>query len=228
MSLLTRRALAALIIMLCSALIANRLKPTENLADARVVKVQLESTVPTAFGSWRLEAGASASVVNPQQQEMIDKLYSQTLSRIYVDELGHRVMLSVAYGRDQRDGLVVHHPEVCYPAQGFDVLSNRWDVLRTHRGDIPLRRLETMAGTVRREPVTYWTTVGDRVTKGSISKKIHEMHYSLRGQIPDGLLFRVSSIGVDTAAEFVVHDKFVTDLLEHVSPPVRLYLAGLP
>lgn len=228
MSLLARRAVAALLIMLCSAVLADWLKPTLRLADARLVKVELGSAVPTAFGSWQLEASASASVVNPQQQEMIERLYSQTLSRTYVDEQGRRVMLAVAYGQDQRDGLVVHHPEVCYPAQGFDVLSNKLDVLRTRRGDIPLRRLETMAGTARREPVTYWTTVGDRVTQGGISKKVHEMHYSLGGQIPDGLLFRVSSIGGDTAAEFALQDKFVTDLLEHVSPPVRLYLAGLP
>ena len=32
---------------------------------------------------------------------------------------GRQIMLSIAYGEDQRDGMKLHYPEVCYPAQGF-------------------------------------------------------------------------------------------------------------
>jgi len=224
----TRRALMAFLIMLCCAGLAQALKPTIRLADVRALKVNLETAVPKAFGSWQLDTSTSNGVINPQQLEMINKLYSQTLSRTYVDPQGHRVMLSIAYGEDQRDGLVVHHPEICYPAQGFDVISNQMGVLQTPRGDIKVRRLETVAGNSRFEPVTYWTTVGDQVTLGGVSKKLKEMQYSLHGQIPDGLLFRVSSIGRDSAAQFALQDRYVVELLASLNTSSRQYLAGQP
>jgi EpsI family protein len=37
----------------------------------------------------------------------------------YVNASGYRIMLSLAYGSDQRGALQAHKPEVRYPAQGF-------------------------------------------------------------------------------------------------------------
>lgn len=47
-------------------------------------------------------------VVNPQTQELLDKLYSQILTRTYVNAKGYRIMLSLAYGSDQRGALQAH------------------------------------------------------------------------------------------------------------------------
>lgn len=229
MSLAMRRALLAALLMLLAGLAAHWLTPTQRLALLRRPAVALEEAIPKHFGNWAADEVTAAVVVNPQRLDMINKLYSQTLSRTYVDTQGRRVMLAIAYGEDQRDGLVVHHPEICYPAQGFDVLSNREGTLSTPLGSIAVRRLETSAAKgLRLEPVTYWTTVGDRVTLGATSKKLAEMHYSLRDQIPDGLLFRVSSIGENSAEQFALQERFVVELLPHLTPPVRQYLTGLP
>ena len=62
-----------------------------------------------------------------------------------------------------------------------------------------MRRLTTALGP-RNEPVTYWLTVGDQVIKNAFEKRIAEIRLGLTGQIPDGLLFRVSSIDADTGA----------------------------
>ena len=48
-------------------------------------------------------------------------IYNQEASRGFVDPEGHVVMLMVAYGESQSDRLQLHHPEVCYTAQGFRV-----------------------------------------------------------------------------------------------------------
>jgi EpsI family protein len=82
-------------------------------------------------------------------------------------------------------------------------------------------------GSWRSEPLTYWTTVGEQAVLGGINKKLVELRYGLRGEVPDGLLFRVSSIELNPREAYVVHDQFVRDLLAGVSPEVRQRLSGV-
>lgn len=223
---LTRRAIVAALIMALAAALAWFLTPTQRLADEN--PIQLESMIPAAFGDWKVDANAFAGVVNPQQTDLINRLYSQTLSRTYVNtRTGERVMLSIAYGEDQRDGMQLHYPEVCYPAQGFQINSSRTGQIASNGGTIPVRRLETNLGRQRVEPVTYWTTISEQVVLGGAAKKIAEMRFGLNGQIPDGLLFRVSSIDPDAERAFALHGAFVDSLISAVAPSARQRLAGL-
>jgi len=50
---------------------------------------------------------------------------------------------------------------------------------------------------------------------------------SLTGQIPDGLLFRVSSIDPDTARAYTMQDQFIADLLKAVNDKDRKRISGL-
>jgi hypothetical protein len=72
--------------------------------------ISLEAMIPRQFGDWREEPQRVVQVINPQTQELLDKLYSQTLTRAYVNTTGYRVMLSLAYGSDQRGSLQAHKP----------------------------------------------------------------------------------------------------------------------
>ena len=188
--------------------------------------VKLDTMVPTRFAGWREEPQRAARVVNPQAKDLLDKLYSQILTRTYVNADGYRVMLSIAYGHDQRGGLQAHKPEVCYPAQGFTLQSLTTAVLGTAFGSIPATRLFASIGE-RKEPVTYWFTVGDSAISSSLEKRIVEFRYRLTGQIPDGLLFRVSSIDGDPARAYEFQNQFVSNLLESVPPADRVRLSGL-
>jgi EpsI family protein len=186
----------------------------------------LEEIVPRQFGEWREQAAGRVEVINPQTQALLDKLYSQTLSRVYVNSKGQQVMLSLAYGGDQRGELQAHRPEVCYPAQGFKVISNAPALLTTPYGTIQARRLETRQG-ARREPVSYWFTFGDTAVAGKFELRMVEIRLGLTGQVPDGLLFRVSSIDAASARAFQVHQDFVSAMLGAVSPATRVRLSGL-
>lgn len=188
--------------------------------------VSLESVVPRQFGEWREDSSMPITLVNPQAQEFLDRLYSEILTRVYVSHGGYRIMLSLAYGSDQRGALQAHKPELCYPAQGFKVNSKDAGVLRTAFGEIPVHRLFASRGS-RLEPVTYWFTVGDRVVPGSTQKRIAELGFTLTGRIPDGMLFRVSSIDGEPSRAYRMHEAFVTALLEAVSPSDRKRLSGL-
>jgi EpsI family protein len=220
------RNLLLLTLMLAASGMAVALRPTQKIAD-QGPKVDLEAMIPLAFGEWREEKKYSAQIVDPSQLETINRIYSKTLSRTYVNTKGERIMLSIAYGEDQRDSVQLHYPEVCYPAQGFQVLSNRKGELQAQGGKIPVRRLETRLEQQRLEPVTYWTMIGKQAVLGGMDKKLAEMHFGLRGEIPDGLLFRVSSIDANTERAFASQNQFVENLLVAVDPVVRQRISGL-
>lgn len=218
-------ALVVAILMTSAVAIATAMTPTHRIVDT-LPKLDLEASIPKQFGDWQLDDRASGSVVNPQQTEMLNKLYSQIVTRTYVNAQGYRIMLSIAYGQDQRDGNQLHYPEVCYPAQGFQLSSKVTGVLSTPMGNIPVKRLETNLSQQRYEPITYWTTVGDKAVTGGAAKKIAEMRYGLRGEIPDGMLFRVSSIDRDSAAAFATQEQFIEALLPALPAEVRSRVAG--
>ena len=221
----TSRTAFILAALMCGAAVAGiAARPGTKAAD-RGNAIVLETAVPKGFANWRVLPDQSG-VVNPQTKELLDKLYSQVLTRTYVNTEGYRIMLSMAYGDDQRGGLQAHRPEVCYPAQGFKLGKVEDGALLTSFGNIDVRRLTTVLGQ-REEPVTYWLTVGDRVIKNKFEKRMEEIRLGLTGQIPDGLLFRVSSIDKDVTRAFAMQQKFTADMMASVPSETRRQLSGL-
>jgi EpsI family protein len=206
--------------------VSTAIRPTKKIAEEGT-KVDLETMVPRSFGQWQEEDWSFAQAVNPQQLQLMGKLYTQTLTRTYRNPQGYRVILSIAYGDDQRDAIQLHYPEICYPAQGFQLLSNVAGRLRTSFGEIPVRRLETSDNRSRFEPITYWTIVGNHAVVGQIATKITKMTYSFRGLIPDGLVFRVSSIDTNSSKAFGIHEEFVGSLVPALDPSIVPRLTGL-
>ncbi len=219
-----RIALLMAALMFSASVGAIVLRPEQRVADLSAIS--LDTMIPKQFGNWREEPQAGLQVVNPQTQALLDKLYSQILTRMYVNDQGYRVMLSLAYGSDQRGALQAHKPEVCYPAQGFTLHTTKAEPLTTPFGDIPAQRLYTTLGP-RQEPVTYWFTVGDEAVQGKLQKRLVDLRYGLTGQIPDGLLFRISSIDGDQKRAYQMQDQFVNQLLQATPPADRKRLSGL-
>lgn len=220
-----RMASVLAFLMVIAAIAGTVLRPTSKVG-AGEPRTVLEELVPTQFGDWRVQPQAVAQVVNPQAQQLLNRLYSQTLSRTYVNAGGYRVMLSLAYGDDQRGDLKAHKPEACYPAQGFTVHSNTEEDVITPFGHIAARRLSTSLGP-RKEPVTYWFTVGNTAVRNKVQQRLAEIRLGLTGQVPDGLLFRVSSFDDNPVHAYEIQQAFVSDLLKVVSPQDRARLSGL-
>lgn len=218
------RNLVLLVLMLIASSLALALRPTQKIADHQPA-IDLETIIPRTFGDWREEQRNSVEIVDPQQKEMIDTIYTQTLSRTYMNSHGYRIMLAIAYGDDQRDSMQMHYPEVCYPAQGFLLENKEAGVLTTENGPIPVTRILTSLGR-RNEPVTYWTTVGDKVFQGGLQKKLTEMSYGLSGKIPDGMLIRISSIDADTKTAYEIQTEFADQMLNALSPEYRQKMNG--
>jgi len=209
--------LAAL--MCCAAIAA-----AAGMPDKKFPLPGLEAVVPEVFGDWQVvkEAGP---VVSPDVPELIRKLYKEVLDRTYVNGNRDRIMLSMAWGDDQRGQLEVHRPEICYPAQGFQVDKLGDGTLATSFGDINVRRF-TASGP-RDEPVTYWVAMAGSVVRNDYDKRMVQLRLLEARHIPDGLLFRVSSVDRDAAHASKVQQQFVADLLAAVPADVRQRLSGL-
>jgi len=156
---------------------------------------------------------------------MLEELYSETLSRVYVNAKGSAVMLSLAYGANQSRDLQIHRPEVCYSAQGFQLLNSAKTNLLTVAGIVPAMQLVAKQSQ-RIEPITYWVRIGEKVVRGNLEQGFARVGYGLRGVVADGILFRVSSISTDTKDAYVTQKQFIDDLLRAVPASTKNYLLG--
>ncbi len=204
-------ALLLCVAMCAASFTAERLKvPAIGQADVRLPG--LNSLIPREFGEWRVLPVPVGTIVNPVVDEVLARTYTELVTRVYVDDQGHRIMLSVAYGSNQSRDLQVHRPEVCYSAQGFLVSGLRKDRLNTSHGALPVMRLNARMGS-RAEPITYWLRMGDSVVRGNIEQGIARVFAGLRGRPIDGIVFRISSIGAAPDVEYRIHDAFIAALL---------------
>lgn len=218
------RNLFLLLLMLASAGLAAALRPTISLADERK-PINLKAMVPASFGDWRLIERNAAYIVDPQTQQTLDKIYSETLSRTYVNGNGYQIMLSIAYGKNQSDALQLHKPEVCYPAQGFELKNKHVGTIDLGLTAIPATRLMTTLQQ-RREPVTYWTVIGDHVTRSGIDKKMVEIRYALENRMPDGMLIRVSSIDEQVERAYDIQGQFAKQMVAAIETNDRSRFVG--
>jgi EpsI family protein len=186
---------------------------------------ELARIVPRHFPGWR-ELPSAPTVVSAQTQEMLQSIYNEILARAYAAADGYQIMLSIAYGGDQRGVLRAHKPEVCYPAQGFKLLDVADGTLATEHGPIPTRTLRTVLGP-RHEPVMYWFAFAGRTSASTWERRVQSLRMLLTGQVPDGLLFRVSSIDADAQRAWRRQGDFVRALLGACTPVARARLAGL-
>jgi EpsI family protein len=187
---------------------------------------KLDAVVPSAFGSWRVDASVVPIAPTPDVQQNLDKLYGQIVSRTYVNDRGERMMLVVAWGGDQSDSLKAHRQEVCYTAQGFTIRDLHSDVLKVQGASVPLVRMHAQKDS-RSEPVSYWFTMGDHVVIGRLDRLIAQIGYGLAGKIPDGLLVRVSNVSRDVPASYAAQDDFMRALLSTLAPTDRQRIAAL-
>jgi len=219
-----RKAIVVLAGMGAAAALAKVGVPTKKIADTW--ETDLEKMFPTQFGDWQVDRNMPVILPAPDVQAKLDAIYNQVLARTYVNRgTGDRVMLSVAYGGDQSDSMQVHLPEVCYPAQGFQLSGSSHQVLTLDGRKVPVKRLSTHLGG-RHEPVTYWLTLGETVAAGRAEQKLNQMRYGLRGLVPDGMLVRLSSIDRDVARAYAIQDRFAADLASAIDPVWRSRVFG--
>ncbi|XVJ69096.1 MAG: EpsI family protein [Rhizobacter sp.] len=215
---------ALLCLILLAAGLGHLLRPSNWLGEQRAT-FEMDQQIPRQFGDWRELRQTNNLIINPQLATQLKEIYTATLSRTYVNSAGATVMLSIAYGTNQSRDLQVHRPEVCYSSQGFQIMSSEKTQLKLPNQSIPSMRLVAKMGS-RNEPITYWVRIGERLVRGNVEQGLARVSYGLQGYIPDGLLFRVSSISENSHAAFDVQKKFVEDLMASLPVDSKNYLLG--
>lgn len=224
MSALRWRAVVVLALMLSALAVAHAWRPTRHLADMRA-KVDLEAVFPKQFGDWRIDDAIPVQLIAPDLQAVLDKIYNQVLSRTYINSNGEHILLSVAYGGDQSDGTRAHRPEVCYPAQGFQIVASEKSQIDVIDRTLPVRQLVARQGS-RNEPITYWVTVGESIALSGTEQKLAQLRYTTRGIVPDGMLVRVSNIRTDVAASYAMQQDFIRQMAQAIDPALRAQVIG--
>lgn len=218
------KALRISALMFFAATLGALLTP-HPVSDSADGTINLEELIPSRFGVWKIDPTVAPLAISPEVQANLNEIYSQTLSRTYINNHNERVMLSVAYGGTQSKSLQVHKPEVCYAAQGFRIEEKQKAVIQTQVTQIPVMHLIAVLGT-RTEPITYWMRHGDRLVSGWFEQNLARIGYGLSGKITDGVLVRVSTISIETQNAFEVQQKFIGDLLASIEPSKRRELIG--
>ena len=210
------------LVLFVTFLLSAAMTPREIMADKRTQFV-LDDIIPDEFGDWRrvkeVNASSQISLYANRGEQVGDLIYEQTMMRTYKHKSGARVMLALAYGATQRSELTLHKPEVCYVSQGFQIIDSEKTVILLNDKSIPIKRLLAKSGS-RVEPITYWIRVGDyMVDGGSVSMKLAVVKEGLSGRVPDGVLFRVSSIAPSmesVSSNYNLHNKFIKELVNAV------------
>lgn len=111
----------------------------------------------------------------------------------------HGMTVLIAHGVAQSPSTQLHRPEFCYPASGFEILSQQEILLDLAGRTIPAGVLAAQrAG--RLETVMYWTRIGSTFPVGIWEQRFATATGAILAQGQDGLLARFSTDGVDLAA----------------------------
>jgi EpsI family protein len=214
------------VLMTAASVAAWLAQPRQFMAQS----ASIDRNVPARFGDWRqLGEGVPqmALTVTPDGQRSEEQPYDEVVMRTYVNSQGERVMLALAYAREQRQEVKIHRPEVCYRAQGYSQLEEAGrDFAQVDGSDIPGLRLLMDSGN-RLEAVSYWIRVGHAYPRGGLDTRIAILKDGLAGVVPDAILVRASSILAkpeEAASAYERQERFLAELVQATQPQAKRML----
>lgn len=188
---------------------------------------QLDTVIPEIIADWKF-VPSDAFVLPKSPGSLADRLYSQTVTRLYASPTSLPMMVVIAYGAVQNDLLQLHRPEVCYAAVGYTIsMSNTARVPLSPRAGLPVREL-TAQNDNRIEQICYWTRIGDDLpTDGSAQRRV-KLEQQMQGFLSDGILVRISTVAQRSPAVLAEITRFAASLVRSMAPDDRQVLIGRP
>lgn len=187
---------------------------------------EIGTIIPRHFGPWSSHDGGD--IVTPKTPgSLADRLYSQTVTRTYVNKTNNMVvMLLIAYGQSQSDLLQLHRPESCYPAIGFTISGQKSTDIQVP-GAVPLPATALTASNGGRiEDIVYWTRLAEYFPRTAGEQRSDRLKTAMSGIIGDGVLVRASAIRMDSPAQYGEIEQFLTSLIAGMAPDKRNVLIG--
>jgi len=200
-----KTGLPLLVLSVIFMVLATSLKP--HLHYARTDS-NFEQTIPRVIGEWvEVQQSTPQVSVVSDERSLISQLYDDTLMRSYADKNGNQIMVALAYAKEQRQDVKIHQPDVCYPAQGYQMQKTEtvsFDALQRTAPVIGKRQL--YYGQNHLEAVSYWIRVGDSTLTSGLQMRLKIIKDGLlEGRLDDGILVRVSSMIPDESKQSEAH-----------------------
>lgn len=174
--------------------------------------------IPDKIGGWK--SRKSADLVLPAEDEAQDALYQNLETRIYEGAGLPAVMFLLGFSSIQQNNIQIHRPEVCYPANGYPILSAKSIKIDYGQTRIGARELVAKRGELN-ERIIYWVRVGDDFPTGWLEQRFSMARSNLLGQVPDGLLLRVSMIETPSVESSGALRDFISALLAETPESFR-------
>lgn len=216
---LSRRNLLIGGILLSASGIAFARQP--EIAAPKIETKLFRSLVPARFGPW--EASEVSDVILPPPDALRDRIYDNLVTRTYSAPGRDPVMMLIAYNNQQDGMLQVHRPEVCYPVGGFRLSETRPVTFASTSGPIPANFF-TAVGPDRTEQVAYFTRLGTAYPRSWAQQRLAVMRANLEGDIPDGMMLRVSLLGDNPATALRELSDFASAFIAASPPRLRKLL----
>lgn len=187
-------------------------------------KDQLDKIIPLKVDDWGFDT--TSGLVLPPPDQLARLLYDQQVARSYNAPDQLPVMLLLAYGDSQGGMLQIHRPEICYPASGFHLTETQVTSIPLGGGKAVAARSFTANSDTRVEQVLYWTRIGELVPTSWWGQRLAVVRANLHGQIPDGLLVRLSTVSSDADQAQATLKKFARAMIETMPLAHRRMLIG--
>lgn len=207
--------------MLAASGLAFARLPTAHAAP--IAKARFNDWVPDTIGPWRF--ATVSGVVLPPPDALSDRLYDNIVARVYEAPDLPAMMLMIAYNNIQDGVLQVHRPEICYPVGGYKLSPTRNYELALGNRTLPAN-VFAASGPDRTEQILYWTRLGDGFPRTWVEQRLAVARANVAGNIPDGVLVRLSLLGNDPDAALPLLERFARDFLNVSPPPLRRILVG--
>jgi EpsI family protein len=184
---------------------------------------QFDGWVPARIGKW--SAVSSTGVLLPPPDALRDRLYDNLVTRVYETPDAPFIMLLLAYNNIQDGVLQVHRPEICYPAGGFRLSETRPVPFKALGRTIPANAFSA-TGVQQTEQVAYFTRLGASFPRSWAEQRLSVIRANLAGQIPDGMMLRVSLYDTDQQSALATLSAFTDEFLGACPQPLRKLLIG--
>ncbi len=225
----SRLALLASALLLAALGLAHWLTPS--LTGQAHAPGLIARGLPQSVGPWRGVA-APATLVDLTVagggggERSNDHPYDEVVMRSYASPQSPPIMLAIAYAAQQRQEVKIHRPDLCYPSQGWRIVSQRrltLPGLRDAAGPLEVVRLRAHKGN-QQEVVLYLLRTGHSYSQSMWAGRLAILQAGLRGQMPDGALLRVSQrleAQDDPRSAEAELQRFLQTLLLDVAPEAR-------
>jgi EpsI family protein len=182
--------------------------------------------IPSKFTGW-ISRDASDLAPPVEAGSEVARIYDELVERIYTDlQTGAEIMMLIAHGPTQTSDLMLHRPEKCYPANGYEILQSKVvSVPLAPKVQLPARRLVAESH-LARENIVYWTRMGEYLPTSDPDQRTTRLITVMHGYIADGVLARFSTISQQSDAALGMLEKFIPAMLRAVAPADRRTLIG--